>query len=82
MTARAYKTIVLHCDRPGCLIETTVVSERITEARRQACSESGWRHVHLIVPSGGPAVVGDLCPDHVDYELALGEVREAPRKAG
>jgi hypothetical protein len=84
VTAHAYKTIVLHCDRPGCLVKIVLVSERITEARRQACSESGWRYVHLPLPNRqAPAAVADLCPDHVDYPIALAEVREAPaRKAG
>ena len=83
MTARAYKTIVLHCDRPGCLVKITLVDERITGARRTACAEHGWRYVNIHVPTGGPAVVGDLCPDHIDHDMALAEVREAPaRKEG
>lgn len=53
------------------------------EARREACSEHGWRYVNLPVPSGGPAVSADLCPDHVDYPITLAEVRPlGARRAG
>ena len=75
MTAHAYKTIVIHCDRPGCLVKSTYVARGIMEARREVCGTLGWRYVNLPVPSGGPAVSADLCPDHVDYPIALAEVR-------
>lgn len=83
MTAHVFKTIVIHCNRPGCLVKTTHVAERMTDGRKAAQAE-GWRLVNLPVPTGGPAVTADLCPDHVDYPIALEEVRSAPpaRKAG
>lgn len=83
MSATVYKSVVLRCDHPNCLVKSTHVCARIMEARREACSEGGWRYVNLPVPSGGPAVSADLCPDHIDYEITLAEVRPlGARKVG
>ena len=83
MSARVFKSVVLSCNRPGCLVEKTVVAERMAEARQSAAFDDGWKSVSLPVPTGGPAVSADLCPDHVDYPVTLAEVRDPPvRKVG
>jgi hypothetical protein len=77
VSARVFKSVVLTCNRPGCLIKTTVIAERLTEARRTAAELEGWLFVSIPVPTGGPAVSADLCPDHVDYPVTLAEARAA-----
>jgi hypothetical protein len=83
VSARVFKSVVISCNRPGCLVEKTLVAERMADARKAAEFDDGWKSVSLPVPTGGPAVSADLCPDHVDYQITLAEVRDAPvRKVG
>ncbi len=38
VSARVFKSVVLSCNRPGCLVEKTVVAERMAEARQSAAA--------------------------------------------